>query len=97
MSKSIYVNLCNKHYNVLIKTVGSILLNEISNQNINTISLSKSIVDGSSLTRIEFINLVSNWWKGETKYLALNQLDIKGLSVRLYKKNFKLTKRAYVF
>lgn len=95
MSKSIYVNLCNKHYNVLIKNIGSILLNEISNQNIKTISLSKSIADGSSLTQIEFIDLVSNWWKGETKYLALNQLDIKGLSVRLYKKNFKLTKSTF--
>jgi integrase len=95
MSKSVYVNLCNKHYDELIKSIGFVLLNQSSVQNLKDFYLSKSIINNSTLTKTEFINLVMNWWKGDDKYLVLNQINTKGLSVRLYKNNFKLTNKQF--
>jgi len=78
MSKSVYVNLCNKHYNELIKSIGFVLLNQSSLQNLKDFYLSKTITNNSTLTKTEFIHLVVNWWKGGDKYLVLNQINTKG-------------------
>ncbi len=95
MSKSIYVNLCNKHYNELVKSIGFVLLNQSSLPHLKELSLSTAISNNSKLTKKEFVNLVVRWWKGDDKYLVLNQINTKGLSVRLYKKNFKLTSKQF--
>jgi integrase len=96
MSKSVYINLSNKHYNELIKSIGFVLLNKSSLQGLKELSLSKAINKSSKLSKKEFINLVALWWKGDEKYLVLNQISTKGLSVRLYKKNFKLTENKFI-
>ena len=90
MSKSVYVNLCNKHYNELMKSIGLVLLNQSSLQELKDLSLSKATTKSSKLFKKEFINLVVRWWKGNEKYLVLNQVNTKGLSVRLYKKTLDL-------
>lgn len=47
-------------------------------------------------TALEVENLESSiqkWWQGKVKYLTIISSDISGLSIRLYKKKFTLTKQ----
>ena len=54
----------------------------------------KAYLDATySLESIEhFHNEIERWWQGDTKYLVLNCADVKGLSIRFYKAQLKLTK-----
>ena len=73
-----------------MKSIGLVLLNQSSLQELKDLSLSKATTKSSKLFKKEFINLVVRWWKGNEKYLVLNQVNTKGLSVRLYKKTLDL-------
>lgn len=95
MSKSIHVNLCNKHYNDLINIIRDVLVNRSSAVSLQELSLSKVISNNSKLSKKEFINIIIMWWNGDDKYLVLNQINTKGLFVRLYKMNFKLTNKQF--
>jgi integrase len=85
MSKSVYLNLCTTQYKKLLKDLSSILLNEnLKLQSNKTLSQSKINID-------DFTDLAFKWWNDETKYISLIHSEAKGVSVRIYRKNFKLT------
>ena len=89
MSKSLKSSLSAKHYKLLVKYIGIVLADSEQSTKV----CNKELLTTFGINKADFLLVCKQWWTQKIKYLTINHSDVAGLSVRLYKSQFKLTKK----